>query len=51
MAGNDERYSKVGRNWLDELKATGTKLTIIEEANHFFSNDAEPKLQKPSSPS
>lgn len=46
MAGNDERYSKVGRNWLDELKATGTKLTIIEEANHFFSNDAEPKLQE-----
>jgi pimeloyl-ACP methyl ester carboxylesterase len=46
MGGDDERYTKVGKNWLNELKATGTKLTIVEKANHFFALDGEPKLQE-----
>lgn len=46
MGGDDERYQKVGRNWLTDLAATGTKLHIVDAANHFFSSDSEPKLQE-----
>lgn len=46
MGGNDERYLKVGRNWLDDLRTTGTQLNIIEKGNHFFSSESEPLLQE-----
>jgi dienelactone hydrolase len=46
MGGNDERYIKVGRNWLDDLRATGTHLSVIEQSNHFFSSESEPLLQE-----
>lgn len=46
MGGGDDRYRKVGYQWLDDLKLTDTDLHVIEDANHFFSNDAEPKLQE-----
>ncbi|WP_157792524.1 alpha/beta hydrolase [Thiomicrospira microaerophila] len=45
MAGNDTRYGQVGKKWLDELQETGTKLTIIEGANHFFTGEQEPAFQ------
>lgn len=45
MGGSDERYSKVGRNWLDDLRASGTKLYVVDNADHFFSSDSEPLLQ------
>jgi len=45
MGADDERYLKVGYHWLDELKETGTQLHKVEGANHFFSNNAENKLQ------
>lgn len=45
MGGGDERYHKVGLNWLTDLAATGTQLHIVDAANHFFSSDSEPKLQ------
>jgi dienelactone hydrolase len=46
MGGDDERYGKVGRSWLDEQQAAGTELHVVEQANHFFSSDSEPKLQE-----
>lgn len=45
MGGADKRYKKVGENWLDELKATGTNLVVVDGANHFFSSEHEFDLQ------
>ncbi|VAW46130.1 hypothetical protein MNBD_GAMMA03-767 [hydrothermal vent metagenome] len=45
MGGSDQRYKKVGREWLNELQQTSTNLVIIEGANHFFSNEYEFDLQ------
>lgn len=46
MGSADKRYRKVGENWLDELKATGVEMTVIEGANHFFSDEHEFDLQE-----
>ena len=45
MGGDDKRYQKVGRNWLEALKETKTNLTVIDGANHFFSSENEIDLQ------
>lgn len=45
MGGADKRYQSVGENWLDDLKATGTDLAVIDGANHFFSSEYEFDLQ------
>lgn len=45
MGKADKRYQSVGTNWLDELEETGTNLTIVEGANHFFSSEHEFDLQ------
>lgn len=41
----DKRFEMTGYDWLDELKATGTKVVMIEGANHFFSSEHEFDLQ------
>ena len=45
MGGADKRFKKVGRDWLNALKATQTNLIVIEGANHFFSNEYEFDVQ------
>ncbi len=45
MGKADKRYQSVGENWLSELESTGTKLIIIDGANHFFSSEHEFDLQ------
>lgn len=45
MGSADKRYQSVGQHWLDELKATGTQLIVVEGANHFFSSEYEFDLQ------
>lgn len=45
MGSADKRYKSVGRNWLSNLKQTGTNLVIVEGANHFFSSEHEFDLQ------
>lgn len=46
MGSADKRYQKTGENWLEELKATKTKVRIVEGANHFFSSEHEFDLQE-----
>jgi pimeloyl-ACP methyl ester carboxylesterase len=46
MGGADKRYQSTGREWLNELKKTGTHLTVVEGANHFFSSEYELTLQE-----
>ena len=46
MGGADKRYQSVGKNWLDELKQTGTQLVVVDGANHFFSSEHEFDLQE-----
>ncbi|MDX1351666.1 MAG: DUF1749 domain-containing protein [Thiomicrorhabdus sp.] len=45
MGSADKRYLSVGKNWLDEIEQTGTKLIVVEGANHFFSSEHEFDLQ------
>ena len=45
MGSADKRYKKVGENWLEEIEETGTKLIVVEGANHFFSSEHEFDLQ------
>ncbi|GKT11696.1 MAG: hypothetical protein ISEC1_P0665 [Thiomicrorhabdus sp.] len=45
MAGEDKRYNRVGLEWLKELRATSTKLVIINGTNHFFSGEYELDFQ------
>lgn len=45
MGSADKRYLSVGKNWLDELENTGTKMITVEGANHFFSSEHEFDLQ------
>lgn len=45
MGGADKRYQAVGHDWLTDLEKTGTQLSIIEDANHFFSSEHEFDLQ------
>ncbi|WP_051145171.1 alpha/beta hydrolase [Thiomicrorhabdus sp. Kp2] len=45
MGSADKRYLSVGKNWLDEIKHTGTNLIIVDGANHFFSSEHEFDLQ------
>lgn len=46
MGGADKRYLSTGRDWLTQLNQTGTHLTIVEGANHFFSSEYEFTLQE-----
>ncbi|WP_127470262.1 alpha/beta hydrolase [Thiomicrorhabdus aquaedulcis] len=46
MGGADKRYQSTGRDWLTLLEKTGTKLTVVEGANHFFSSEYEFTLQE-----
>ncbi len=45
MGGSDKRYEKTGRDLLDAYRDSGAKLIIIDEANHFFSQEHEFDLQ------
>lgn len=41
MGSADSRYDQVGEQWLRELDASQTQLSIIEGANHFFTGEHE----------
>lgn len=41
MGSADNRYSQVGKEWLNELDASKTRLSIIEGADHFFTGEHE----------
>ncbi|WP_019555800.1 DUF1749 domain-containing protein [Thiomicrorhabdus arctica] len=41
MGELDKRYQTVGNDWLNALDKTGTHLTTIGGANHFFSSEHE----------
>lgn len=41
LGGLDDR---MGKDWADKLKATGSRVTVIKEGNHFFDDLAEFEL-------
>jgi len=45
MGGADTRYKKTGHKLLDDYRESGANLIIIDEANHFFSQEHEFDLQ------
>lgn len=46
MGSADKRYKKVGENWLTDIEKTGVNMSIIDGANHFFSDEHEFDLQE-----
>ncbi len=46
MGGDDTRFAKTGRDLLNAYEQSGAQLHIIEQANHFFSDDHEFDLQE-----
>lgn len=46
LGEKDKTFTQVGENWLLELEETPAKVILIENANHFFSDEYEFDLQE-----